>query len=253
MPASRGAFDRHLTVFSPEGRLYQVEYAMKAINQANVTTIGVRGKDCAVIVTQKKVQDKLIDETSVTHMYKITKTVGCCFTGLEPDGRFKIDEARNEAVNWKYKYGYDMPCDMIAKKIADKNQTYTQYAYHRMLGCTLCFIGWDEEQDCVHLFKSEPSGYYAGFKACASGVKQIEATTFLEKNYKKRGNKEPATYEETVETALAALSTALAADLKSNQIEVGVVSKANPNFRTLSAAEIDEHLNSLAERDNAQD
>lgn len=222
---------------------------MKAINQGNVTTIGVRGKECAVIVTQKKVQDKLIDEDSVTHLYKITKNVGCCFTGLEADGRYKIDEARSEAVNWKYKYGYDMPCDMIAKKIADKNQTYTQYAYHRMLGCTLCFIGWDEEQNCVHLFKSEPSGYYAGFKACASGVKQIEATTFLEKNFKKRGNKVPTDLNETIETALGAMSTALASDLKSNQLEVGVVSKDHPEFRTLTAAEIDDHLNSLAEKE----
>jgi len=249
MSRSRGNFDRHLTVFSPEGRLYQVEYAMKAINQGNVTTIGVRGTDCAVVVTQKKVQDKLIDEDSVTHMFKITKNVGCCMTGLEADGRWKIDEARQEAVNWKYKYGYDMPCDMIAKRIADKNQTYTQYAYHRMLGCTLCFIGWDEEQDCVHLFKTEPSGYYAGFKACASGVKQIEATTFLEKNFKKKGNKCPESLNETIETALAAMSTALAADLKSNQLEVGIVSKASPEFRTLSREEIDERLNSLAEKE----
>jgi len=246
---SRGAFDRHLTVFSPEGRLYQVEYAMKAINQSNVTTIGVRGKDCAVLVTQKKIQDKLIDEDSVSHMYKITKEVGCCVTGLEADGRFKVSEARGEAVNWKYKYGYDMPADMIAKRIADKNQTYTQYAYHRMLGCSLCFIGWDAEQEQVHLYKTEPSGYYAGFKACASGVKQTEATTFLEKDFKKRNNQEPGTLQETMETALAAMSTALASDLKSSQLEVGMVSKEQPLFRVLSKEEIDDYLTSLAEKE----
>ena len=127
---NRGNFDRHLTVFSPEGRLYQVEYAMKAVNQSNTTAIGVRGKDCAVIVTQKKIQDKLIDESSVTHLYNITKNVGCCVIGLEADCRWKVDEARNEAVNWSYKYGYEMTADMIAKKIADKNQMFTQ---HRML------------------------------------------------------------------------------------------------------------------------
>jgi len=246
---NRGNFDRHLTVFSPEGRLYQVEYAMKAVNQSNVTAIGVRGKDCAVVVTQKKIQDKLIDETSVTHLYKITKNVGCCVTGLEADCRWKVDEARNEAVNWSYKYGYEMPADMIAKKIADKNQTYTQYAYHRMLGCSMIFIAWDEEQQTSMLYKTEPSGYYAGFKACATGVKQIEAVNFLEKNFKKKDNKEPENLRETVETALAALSTALQSDLKSNQIEVGIVSKENPKFASLSKDEIDDYLNSLADKE----
>jgi len=246
---NRGNFDRHLTVFSPEGRLYQVEYAMKAVNQANVTAIGVRGKDCAVVVTQKKIQDKLIDENSVTHLYKLTKSVGCCVTGLEADCRWKVDEARNEAVNWSYKYGYEMPADMIAKKIADKNQTYTQYAYHRMLGCSMVFIAWDEEQQTPMLYKTEPSGYYAGFKACATGVKQIEAMNYLEKNFKKKDNKEPENLREAVETALAALSTALQSDLKANQIEVGIVSKDSPKFVSLTKEEIDDYLNSLADKE----
>merc|ERR1712100_611928 len=104
----------------------------------------------------------------------------------------------------------------------------------RMLGCTVLFLGWDDEEQRPLLFRTEPSGYYAGFKACATGVKQIEATTFLEKNFKKRDNQLPETETETIEVALSALSTALSSELKAGTIEVAVVSKENPKFRVLS-------------------
>jgi len=243
------ATDKNITIFSAEGRLYQVEYAQKAINQGNATTVGVKGENCACIITQKKVPDALIDETSVTHMHNITRNVGCCVTGLEADGRFKIQQARNKAIEWHYKYGYEMPADMVAKQMADVNQYYTQYAYHRMLGVSMIFIGYDEEKDTCHLYKTEPSGYFAGFRACTTGVKQIEANTFLEKNFKKRENKLPKDLTETIEIAMQSLSTALASELKSDQIEIAIVTKENPAFRCLSKAEIDERLNALADRE----
>jgi len=248
MPSGRPT-DRAITIFSAEGRLYQVEYAMKAVNQQNTTTIGVRGEHCAIVVTQKKVPDALVDATSVTHMHTISKNIGCCVTGLEGDGRFKVDQARQEANQWSYKYGYPMPADVMAKKMADLNQVYTQHAYMRMLGTTMVFLGYDEEQNMPLLYRTEPSGYYAGFKACATGVKQIEATTFLEKNFKKRENKCPKTTAETIKIGIATLMTALAQDIKSNQIEIAVVSKENPEFTVLTTAQIDEHLNSLAEEE----
>jgi 20S proteasome alpha/beta subunit len=115
---SRGTgagYDRHITIFSPEGRLYQVEYAFKAVKSAGVTSIGVRGKDSVCVVTQKKVPDKLLDHTSVTHLFPITKYIGLLATGLTADARSLVYQARNEAAEFRFKWGYEMPVDVLAK------------------------------------------------------------------------------------------------------------------------------------------
>ncbi|XP_078444284.1 proteasome subunit alpha type-6 [Wolffia australiana] len=245
---SRGTgagYDRHITIFSPEGRLYQVEYAFKAVKAAAITSIAVRGKDSVCVVTQKKVPDKLLDQTSVTHLFAITKYLGLLATGMTADARSLVQKARQEAAEFRFKWGYEMPVDVLAKWIADQAQVYTQHAYMRPLGVVTMILGVDDEKG-PQLFKCDPAGHFFGHKATSAGLKEQEAINFLEKKMK---NDPAFSFEETVQTAISALQSVLQEDFKATEIEVGVVSVEDPVFRVLTTEQIDEHLTAISERD----
>jgi 20S proteasome subunit alpha 1 len=245
---SRGGgsgYDRMITVFSPEGRLYQIEYTFKAIKAAGLTSVGVRGDDSCCVVTQKKVPHKLLDPSSVTHLFKITDTVGCVQTGLIADAKAQVERMRQEASDFKYNFGYDMPPDVVAKRVADIAQVYTQHAGMRPYGVAMMLIGIDAEKG-PQLFKCDPAGYYIGYKAATAGAKDQEAQNLLEKKFK---NAQSLSYDETVQTAISTLQSVLSADLKTSEIEVAVVSKADPKFRVLDEKEVEAHLTAISERD----
>ncbi|OQN98556.1 putative proteasome subunit alpha type-1 [Cryoendolithus antarcticus] len=253
--SSSAGFDRHITIFSDQGRLYQVEYAFKAITAANITSVGVKGKNCAVVLSQKKVPDKLIDPSSVSYVYRLSPSVGCVMTGSIADARASVTRARGEAAEFRYKFGYEMPCDVLAKRIANINQVYTQRAYLRPLGVAATLVSLDSEYG-PQLFKCDPAGYYVGYKATASGPKAQEALNFLEKKLKNKDCAE-GDWEEVVELGIATLSTVLSVDFKKGEIEIGIVGGPRKDgkegteegFRSLTEEEIDERLQAIAEKD----
>jgi len=237
---SRTSYDRYLTVFSPEGRLYQVEYAFKAISGSGHTAISVRGKDTSVVITQRKVPDKLLDASTVTHLFSITPTIGCVMTGLIADARSQVYRARSEAADFRYKFGYEITPDALARRMANINQVYTQRAAMRPLGISMILIGTDPEFG-PQIFKLDPAGYFVGFHATAAGQKQQEAMNHLEKKWKKldggRGGDDATkagktlSRDEVIEMAIEVMSTVHATDYRPGEIEIGIVSKQRAGIR----------------------
>lgn len=97
--------------------------------------MGVRGAGAVVLVTQKRVQEKLVDASSVTNLFKITDTIGCVMTGPLPDSTSAVAKARTMAAEFQFENGFPIPVAFLAKKMADENQIYTQAAYKRTLAC----------------------------------------------------------------------------------------------------------------------
>lgn len=247
---SSAGYDRHITIFSPEGRLFQVEYAFKAVKSAGITAVAVRGKDSVCAVTQKKVPDKLIDSSSVTSAFKLSENHGCIATGIITDAKAMVQRTRSVAADFKFDFAYEIPVEYLARRVADENQVYTQHAYMRPLGVSLIVMGMDEEEGPC-LFKCDPAGHYVGYRACAAGMKEQEALNFLQNKFKVKEGEEQVSLDEndTVQTAIAALQNVLSADFKPEEIEVAVVSKSNPKFHLLTPKQVEDHLTSIAERD----
>lgn len=244
---SRGAgFDRHITVFSPDGRLYQVEYAFKAAKSAGLTSIGVRGSDCVVVCIERKVPDKCIVPSSVTHLFPISETIGACMTGLLPDSRALVTRMRTEASDFKYENGYFCPVQVLASRTGDLAQVYTQQAFMRPYGVISMLFGIDDELG-PQLYKIDPAGMFQGFKATAAGVKEQEAVNYLEKQWKKSSGN--LSRNEAIEMAIECLQNVMAQEYKANDIEVGIVTKEHLGLRVLSDAEVEERLNAVSAKD----
>ena len=245
MSRSQSSYDRMITVFSPDGRLYQVEYAFKAIANCQTTAIALKSSSCSILISQKKVNDPLIDPSSSTNLYSISPSIGACFIGRVPDAHSLVLRARYEAAEWRYKYGYEIPIHMLAKRIANINQVYTQHAAMRPLAVSCILIAYDDEAGS-QVFKVDPAGFFVGYKATSTGQKHQEALNHLEKKIKKGSNE--LTDEQAIELAITTLSSVLGVDLKSIDIELGVARKGD-SFKVMQIDEIDAHLARIAERD----
>mmetsp|Transcript_19530 Transcript_19530/g.24612 ORF Transcript_19530/g.24612 Transcript_19530/m.24612 type:complete len:247 (-) Transcript_19530:942-1682(-) len=239
-------YDHHISIFSPQGRLYQMEYAFKAASSASgLTGVSLRGQNSCAVVTQKKIPDRLMDPKSVTHLFSITPSIGCLATGRIADCKSQVQRARYEAAEYKYKYGYTIPVHVLAKRIADIAQVNTQSASMRPLATVCILIGVDDEKG-PQVFKVDCAGHFLPFFGTASGAKEQEAVNFLEKRV---GDMKGYSADETVRTAIMCLGSVLGSDFRGNEIEVGMVEGKNGRFTVLTEEQVEAHLNAIADTD----
>jgi len=208
----------------------------------------VKGKDSSVVVIEKKVTDRLIDPKSVTNIHNITDNIGAVTIGLTADSKSIISRMRMEASDYKFENGHNIPIDILSSRWGDLAQMYTQYMFMRPLGVETICVAIDEERG-PQIYKIDPSGHFVGYKACASGVKEDETRSHLEKSFKDKPNQTKSMKkDETIQLALGTLQNVLSSNFKPSDVEVGIVTKGE-RFRKLTEKEIEEQLNILSQKD----
>lgn len=237
--------DKEITVFSKEGKLYQIEYAFNAVKNSGFTSLAVRGKDCVVAITQKKVEDKSIVPSSVTHMFKVTDKIGALFTGSLPDSRNILVRMRQFAGDFRSDFGYEIPIHILADKLAEFAQVYTQEAYMRPLCCITILFGVDDERG-PQVFKVDPAGFYVGYRATATGEKEQSANNQLEREFKKNAE---LSRDETFRIAVKALQNTLAMEFRETDIEIGYATSERPGVVMMTPEEIKNQLIKIGELD----
>jgi len=238
LPAQQG-YDRAITVFSPDGRLYQVEYAIETVRRGTIA-VGVKCKDGIVIAVEEKSR-KLQIASIAQKIFQIDDHVGVAAAGYIPDARSQVDNARFFSQSNKMIYDEPVEVETIAKHLADQCQQYTQYAGVRPYGVALILGGVVNNKP--ELFLTDPSGTFISYDAIAIGSGSDEVTDFLEKTYK-----EDMSIDEASTLAVAGIQ--LSSDDKDNQshIRMAHVKIADGLYELVSDEQITSFANTAKEK-----
>jgi proteasome alpha subunit len=230
-------YDRAITVFSPDGRLFQVEYAREAVKRGT-TSLGIRYKDGVVLAVDKRITSRLVEAESIEKIFQIDENIGASTSGLVADARVLIDRARVEAQSHRVLYNEPIGIETLAKKICDHKQLYTQHGGVRPFGIGLLIAGVNERP---RLFETDPSGALIEYKAAAIGSGRNAAMEIFEKRHK-----EDMDREEAIELALSVLSEVTERRLTESTVELAVIEMETREFRELAPEEVKTYIDKLS-------
>ncbi|OPY26231.1 MAG: Proteasome subunit alpha [Methanomassiliicoccales archaeon PtaU1.Bin030] len=240
MQPGQMAYDRAITVFSPDGRLFQVEYAREAVKRGT-TTVGLKFKDGAVLIVDKRIASRLMEPKSIEKIFQIDEHIGCATSGLVADARVLVDHARVTSQISKITYDERISVEMLVKKICDYKQNYTQYGGVRPFGTALLIAGVDDQG--VHLFETDPSGALVSYKAGSIGAGRNMVMEVFEEQYQ-----EGMEMEDAIVLGLKALKKATEEEkLNPKSVEIGIV-RVGADFRRLDDGEVE----SVVKKANAE-
>jgi len=234
--AAPGAYDRAITVFSPDGRLFQVEYAMELVNRG-ATIIGIQTSDGVVLGAEENIE--ALEEAGVSwKIFRVDDHIGAAIVGLSSDARVLIDQARIYAQSNKLTYDEPIDIEVVAKRICDIQQMYTQHAGVRPFGVSLIFGGVDKTGSRV--FATHPSGTYRGVKATALGAGRDTVVSILKEEYK-----EDMKIEDTAKLTVKCLVKALEARQLPPRLKIAVIPASTKKMEMLSDSTVEGFIKEL--------
>jgi len=219
-------YDSRTTIFSPEGRLYQIEYAMEAIAHAG-TVIGVLSKEGVVLAAEKKVTGKLLDTSVVKEggyggsgekIFLLNNNLIAGVAGLSADANSLVNYSRTSAQQHLFSFNEDMPVEQLVQRLCNLKQGYTQYGGLRPFGVSLLYAGYDPHYE-FQLYHSDPSGNYSGWKATCIGANNGTAQSLLKQEYK-----DDITLEDAISLVIRVMGKTMdSTTLSSEKLEFAVI------------------------------
>ena len=238
MPTQQG-YDRAITVFSPDGRLYQVEYAIETVKRGTIA-LGIKTKYGIIFAADEKPRKlQIVDEPQ--KLFKIDQHIGIAAAGYIPDARKQVDDARFFSQSSKIVYDESVSVETVTKHIADQCQQYTQYAGARPIGVALIIGGVDQNGNS--LFLTDPSGTYIPYNAVAIGADSDRVTEFLKKHYKPE-----MTLEESKMLAISSINMVSNDAKGSEHIKISQIESDTKRFEIVDKNQIAKLLQSATEK-----
>lgn len=229
-PQAQMGYDRAITVFSPDGRLYQVEYAREAVKRGT-TAMGIKCSDGVVLIVDKRVATRLLESSSIEKIFKVDEHIGVASSGLVGDARALVDRARVECQINRVSYDEAIDVEALSKKLCDHMQTYTMFGGARPYGTALLIAGVSDGE--TRLFETDPSGTLLEYKATGIGTGRPAVMKVFEEEYKSE-----TTISEAIMLGLKALHAATEGKFDVNTVEIGYIELDKKVFRKMTKEEV---------------
>jgi proteasome alpha subunit len=229
------AYDRAITIFSPEGRLYQVEYALELVKRG-APIVGISSEEGVVLAANETPENRLEDPEYFRKIFQLDEHIGAAIAGLSSDARVLINQSRVFCQSNRLLYDEPVDIEVLTRRVGDQAQVYTQHAGVRPFGVSMVIAGVDNTGN--RIFTADPSGSYRGYYATAVGRKGDEANKLLEERYNK-----DITLEEAIALAVETVKTASEGEVTSKNCKVAVIPADTRAFRRLEEEEVERYLN----------
>ena len=233
-------YDKSLSIFSPEGTLSQVEYALEAVKKGGLS-IGLTANNCILIAAERKAVPKLQDQRTVHKINRIDSHIAMTFAGIIADSRSLSDFARLQSHSFRYSLDIPPTVENIAKQIAFKMQEYTQKSGVRPFGLSCIIGGFDEGKNEPKLFLTDPSGQVTMWKAGAIGKNSDKVLGILEEKYK-----DDMSEDEALKCIISAMLEYV--ESGSKNMEVAVIKPGN-EFKIIEDEKVEEIIGQVEKKD----